>query len=408
MFLRKIFDNDRIVRANIDVLVLGNRAVGKTSLLATMLYKMDEQLRPNGITFEPADGETDKKLKEATSQMKQMFIGEGGAKVGLGIDGTAGFEDYNFQLRFADDSNEKKKELSSFKLIFHDHEGSVLAEGEKGGWQYPQLRERFVRSRVIYVLVEAPYLMEFSKRDEIAEISAKKEILKLFQELGEDCGEKLITVVPTKCEYYLRNNHTAELIDKLQREFKDLIDCVSQINKAGAGKRIRLYVTPVQTVGGLEFSKMEYQEGVGAVPKFRRTMPNSRFDPKQTDLLLLFCMEYLLDCFFGEVAKSISVSNMKTTVEKMRKQDDEKKLSDSYTVWEGLTQNSTDKEKQKTLFRDMLYFFFTEYKDRESVIKSICENETVQKCQKIYSSKRKIDDEFSKQFKQYFTEIYVQ
>ena len=408
MFLKKIFDSDRIVRADIDVLILGNRAVGKTSLLATMLYKMNEKLRPNGITFESADEETDRKLKESISKIEQMFLVEDSVGVGVGIDGTDRFEDYNFQLKFIDDSNEVKKELSSFKLIFHDHEGSVLAEGEKGGWQYQQLHEKFMQSQIIYVLVEAPYLMELSKRDEIAEISAKKEILKLFQELGENCGEKLIVVVPTKCEYYLRNNRITELLDKLQREFKDLIDYISQINKSGNRKRIRLYVTPIQTVGGLEFARMKYIDGVGSVPDFRRTMPNSRFNPKQTDLLLLFCMEYLLDCFFDEAANGVSIKNMKTTVEKMRKQDDEKKLSDCYTIWDELIQKGSDQEKQKKLFRDMLYSFFQEYNDRESVIKGISENETVQKCQKLYSSKRKIEDGFSKQFEQYFTEIYVQ
>lgn len=407
MFLGKLFHSDRIVRANIDVLILGNRAVGKTSLLATMLYKMNEQLRPNGITFESADEETDRKLKESITKIEQMFLAEDSVGVGAGIDGTDRFEDYSFQLSFMDDSDETKKELSSFKLIFHDHEGSVLADGDKGGWQYQQLREKFVQSRVIYVLVEAPYLMELSKRDEIAEISAKREILKLFQELGDDCGEKLIVVVPTKCEYYLRNNRRAELNDKLQREFKDLIDYVSRINKAGDRQKIRLYVTPVQTVGGLEFARMKYIEGVGSVPDFRRTMPNSGFDPRHTDLLLLFCMEYLLDCFFDEAAKSVSVRDMKATVEKMRRQDDENKLGDSYIVWDELKQNGVDKKKQKALFRNMLYYFFQEYNDKESVIKSICGDETVQKCQKLYFSKRKIDDGFSKQFEQHFAEIYV-
>ena len=152
---------------------------------------------------------------------------------------------------------------------------------------------------------------------------------------------------------------------------------------------------------------MKYIEGVGSVPDFRRTMPNSRFDPKQTDLLLLFCMEYLLGCFFDEAAKGVSFKNMKTTVEKIRKQDDEEKLSDCYNTWDALIQKGTDQEKQKKLFRDILYSFFVEYNDRESVIKSISEHETVQKCQMLYSCKRKIDDGFSKQFKQYFTEIYV-
>lgn len=292
MFFQK---KNPVGKKDIHVLVLGNRGTGKTSLLATTLYK-NEMLRSIGIDF-TADEDTGQLLKKSIDGIENMFNMEDNIKVGGGIEGTDDFQNFRFQLKFTDESWNEKTE---FNIIFHDYAGSILADGEKDK-RYKKLRDYFLESQIVFILIDTPYLMETTGKT-AGEHSAKDQILALFQEAGAVSDGKMVAIVPTKCEYYLRNDQIVEVEDKIRREFKQLLLCIKQSNQAeGEGKnkskdaeKYKLYITPVQTVGGLEFCKMDNEKGE-LVAKFRRTRPGSHFEPKNTDLLLLLCLKYVFE-----------------------------------------------------------------------------------------------------------------
>lgn len=411
MFWRKMHKGiKKHMMTEIDILVLGNRGSGKTSLLATTLYNMNESLQSNGIIFEPADEETDKRLKNSISEIENMFTSKGSMEVGEGIAGTDGFIDYGFRMAFTDDSWNVE---SDFSIRFHDYAGSILANGDKDK-QYEELKKWFLKSQIVYILIDTPYLME-STRKTIAEYSAKDEILRLFQKAGDEGADKLIAIVPTKCEYYLRNGRATDVRDRIRAEFNEILSYIGQINKKENREKYKLYITPVQTVGGLEFSRMENREG-RQVASFRRTKPNSKFQPVNTDLLLLFCMDYLFDCMFLWTAVQVKPKIRKNAVESLSELDEEKILGRYMEEYVKCISNrdkrkeiETETEKEAgEIFKNALYAFFSEYDKRESIIEKICKAyEDVHNCYIIFKSKKKLEDNFRNQFQQHFTQIYL-
>lgn len=383
---------------NIDILVLGNKGAGKTSLLAAMLYKKDK-LEKYGIKFMPEDEETDKRLKQSISEMENMVTSEGDVKVGQGISGTDDFVDYNFSLEFTDQSN------CCFNIIFHDYEGGILTKGE--GKEYDKLKDVFLKSQVVFILIDTPYLME-STRKGFREQSAKDEILTLLQRLGGDYGKKLIAIVPAKCEYYLHNDRAFDVINQVRIEFDEILKCIDNLNNGDDEEKYKLYITPVQTTGGIEFSKMENEK-----PLWRRTKPGSKFEPQNTDVLLLFCMNYLFDLFFRSSIERITLKNRKSVMEKLKSIDNTNKTKDYYEQYNKLIAQKKEKNKSKNeiekesenILKEALYAFFEKY-DEETKIEKVCDiDQNVKKCHMIYCGKKEIIKNCGTSFKQHFTKI---
>ncbi len=403
MWFRK---KNKPVNMDVEILVLGNRGAGKTSLLATTLNEMDK-LDSSGIDFKPADEKTKALLKKSIDGIESMFNSKGRIEVGEGIEGTDGFQDFRFQLKFTDRS---WNEASKFNLIFHDYAGGILAGGDKDK-QYARLKEYFLRSQIVYILIDTPYLME-AKRKTIGEYSAKDEILALFddEETTAKSADRMVVIVPTKCEYYLQRDRFSDIEDRIQREFKELF----QLNKAGDKETYKLYITPVQTVGGLEFCRMEDKNGRQAAT-YRRTKPGSQFKPENTDLLLVFCLDYLLGNFFEQMVTQIKSSKRSKIIKSLEKSDDKRELAPRIDEYKDIadknrknrTKNTKRQaEKQQTdIFKQMMRVFFSEYGERESIIDKICgQYAEINDCYILYMEQKELRDMYGKRFKQHFTE----
>lgn len=398
MWFRK---KNKPVETDIEVLVLGNRGAGKTSLLATTLNETD-RLELNGIDFKPADENTKALLKKSIDGIENMFKSKGRIEVGEGIEGTDGFQDFSFQLKFTDKS---WNEASRFNIIFHDYAGGILAGGDKDK-RYKKLKEYFLRAQIVYILVDTPYLME-AKRKTIGEYSAKDEILALFDDREENAVsvDKMVVIVPTKCEYYLQRDRFSDIEERIQKEFKELF----QLNKAGEREKYKLCITPVQTVGGLEFCKMEDRDGRQAAT-YRRTKPGSQFKPENTDLLLVFCLEYLLGNFFEQMVTQIKPSKRNKIIKSIEKSDDRRELAlyiDEYneTVAKNKKSGNKNSKEQADIFRRMMRSFFSVYGERETIINRICgQYAEIRDCYIIDMQQKELRDKYGKRFKQYFTE----
>lgn len=403
MFWKKVFGSiNKNTVTDIDILVLGNRGSGKTSLLAATLYNMNELLQSNGIIFEATDEETSSRLDNSISEIENMFTSKGIVEVGEGIAGTDGFIDYNFRLTFTDES---WNTASGFNIKFHDYAGSILANGDKDK-QYEILKEWFLKSQIIYILIDMPYFMEATRKT-IVEYSAMDEILALFQRAGADSADKMIAIVPTKCEYYLRNSRILDITNCIRTEFKEIMSHIGKLNKAEGREKYKLYITPVQTVGGLEFSKMENREGK-QVALFRRTKPNSQFKPVNTDLLLLFCMDYLFECFFKQMAAQVTPKTRTAIMTALSEEDDENVLSSYIEEYRNYIAVKKNNDEAGEIFEKSLYMFFSEYGKREIKMKTICEPYgDVHNCYIIFNSKKKLEDNFGKRFRQQFTQLYL-
>lgn len=381
------------VNNDIEILVLGRRGVGKTSLLATMLYKINEIADANLV---PLDERTKSDIDSAINGMKAMFSSENDIGVETGIGGDAAFVDYNFKLSFVGKSLNKENG-NSFKIIFHDHPGGVLLGNDD--YSFRKLREDFLRSRVILVLYDAPVLMSIDKTEQASQI-IKDNIISLFNGLQEDSKSKLTVLVPTKSEYYIRRNLIEDVNSSLKREFKELYNKLMTLNAEKKDELFKLYIAPVQTVGGLEFSRIESTESEDVHIYYRRTAPGSEFCPQQTDLLLMFCLKYVMKSLFYESVnsltereKNIFIKNLKTEF-KVR---DDKLLKTKLDEWE----EDPTLEQFAMLFK----YFIGEYSDKETVVNRVCRTNAIYQCRRLFDSALSIDKDYGRNFKNSFVEV---
>lgn len=379
----------------VDVLVLGVRGAGKTSLLATMLYDGNGLLKKKGLEFKAADRGTQTRLDKTIDEMKAMVQSGGELEIGEGLEGTEGLPDFNFQLKFVDGS---WGETPDFHITFHDYQGGILTDGAQNK-DYRKLEENFLKSQIVYILVDTPYLMNGDERLKKAYL-AQDEIRKLFRDRGEESGDKLIAFVPTKCEFYLRRNEIDGVKARIEEEFRDLFEEIHRLNEKK--KKYYVYFTPVKTIGGVEFTKIKTR-GDEQVAGFRRTEPGSLFEPENTDLLLLFCLKYLFGIFFKQMAAQIKPKQMDKIKQEIEEIDKGKgKFNSDITKYN----QCKDSEQRQEVFGQLLRKFFSEYSDCDTILQKMFENyKETGKCYIVDIGEKKLEENFETMFRKYFIEF---
>lgn len=375
----------------VDVLVLGVRGAGKTSLLATMLYDRNDLLKNKGLKF-TADDDTKTRLKNAIDKMRDMVESGGELAIGEGLAGTVGLSDFNFQLKFEGNS---WGETPDFRIAFHDYQGGILT-GDTKDKDYEKLAENFLKSQIVFILVDTPYLMEGDESLKKMYL-AQDRILELFNDKGENSGDKMIAFVPTKCEFYLRRNKGGEVKARIEKEFRDLFEKIRELN--GKKKKYEVYFTPVQTIGGVEFTEI-IEDEKGKRADFWRTKPGSQFKPENTDLLFLFCLKYLFGIFFQQSAAQITLRQMDPIKEKIEEMDEKSRKLDSDI--EEYNKCKIEGQK-KEIFGRLLRKFFSEYRNDRRILESVFDKDgKTKQCYIVDCGGKKLEEDFETEFRKNF------
>lgn len=236
-----------------NVLMLGGRRAGKSTILAsilaslkntpgkicTILDKTDYPLlveTRNGIEALPP-------LEEKQNEVK-AYIKKRNANSVFTVDMTPGIAKASYVLEVSSDN-------AVIELEFVDVPGEWMGAKHSG---YGELAKRVESSDVFVIAIDTPFLM--NEEDEDGAINKAynrvEEITQLMARMRVDneADRKQIILCPVKCEKWVRDHKTDELIGRVLTAYRDLI------NRWVMVPGVTIQIMPIQTVGGIESARL--------------------------------------------------------------------------------------------------------------------------------------------------------
>jgi len=233
------------------IVMVGPRGVGKTSLLAAMYGELKAELKKAGCSFMMEAGPTDRAINERLRELKRVASGSG-AKIqtGEGIDATAQEETFTFHLDVGD-GGEPEATLEFIDL--------------PGGWytatgDYKRADQVLANSHVSFLAVDATALMEsptkvnqdLGKYHE--DINAPDYIQNAYERVKlKDSHTVVLTLI--RAETYIKKGKLPALIRKTQQAYSGLAEILNR-------KGVSLIGCYVETVGSLYFNAFTERDGV--------------------------------------------------------------------------------------------------------------------------------------------------
>lgn len=260
---------------DLNMCMLGARGVGKTSVMTAIF---DDTRSSNGLArtklVMSAKSETRDYLEQKKDELQSVFDD----KVELtnaGIAPSSAANEFNFEIGLWG-----KKPCIDFTVT--DFPGEFI----KNNTSF--VNEVIKKSSAIFIAIDTPYLMEENGRynEEKNQVSL---IYNFLKENIDEVKEKLILLVPLKCEVYFHSGRMDEVNKKVRKTYQNVIELFD--NKSN----VVIAITPILTMGDVIFDRFEYKDGFHVAHyKFRTN--NAEFTP-------MFCVQpiyYLLSFVIGQ------------------------------------------------------------------------------------------------------------
>ena len=232
---------------SINVMMVGGRRCGKTSVLASMKKCFEKALRGTPLELVCGNDEMLDTIEKKQQEMKQYFSLKGKNKVFIPSEGeTSELSYYPFSIGIKD----KRARIC---VNFVDYPGEWL-KTEKG-----KVKQELQKSRILLVAIDTPHLIEAdgTYNDPHNRCWLVSELVKEAKFADASQGAGLILFVPLKCERYYNEGRMDEVNAKVQKAYEGMIDYIKQPGVDGKKSRITMAVTPILTLGGAEFNRFE-------------------------------------------------------------------------------------------------------------------------------------------------------
>lgn len=287
----------------INILMLGGRRCGKTTVLSSMCREIEKILAGTGMSLTVASEQTRMELERAAVNIQQNIQKFATPLTRIEIDDnpTSASKSYSFTL-----SVERGGKIPFF---IHDIPGEWLTDPqhEEG------LRTLIRQCQVILIAIDTPYL--FAKMTENGygryheEYNKPMEIANFFKNSLslEEIRERMVLFVPLKCERYYNLEHSSrlnifnreymsELVDAIMAGYRDLLQYLRSPELAGS---CTLAVTPILSAGGIDFVRFRRDAQTGRMvalyqePEF---LPENRqgYHPQFCEQPMLYALAYIL------------------------------------------------------------------------------------------------------------------
>ncbi len=263
---------------DITMMMLGPRAVGKTTMLALMYKGLGGVNLNTHFEFE-TEYETVQELNEAYLKLTEVLEQPVFTKHERLLRGDVGLIERKFAVNFKG----KKK----FGFVFCDHAGGLLTD--KGTPGLEEFRQRLQRAIVVVNALDGAALVEGSKLFSDS-VNRPMLIRELLQKALDDKQEHLVLFVITKCETWLKDPDGRVKMEKaFEERYAEVINVITNNHR----NNVVGVLMPVQTLGCVEFSKVSHYGKTDEEIEFIRK-PNRPFQPEGVEQPLRYALAFAL------------------------------------------------------------------------------------------------------------------
>lgn len=258
-----------------EVVMIGNTAVGKTSMLSALSNELDEYNTGN-ISLEPTTHEF-KILQEQWNEMTEQVESQAPfTTLSTGIGGAlVDFVEHKFDFK-VDGSKQAT-------VLFTDTRGGMTGDLDE------KLVARVNNAFGVFCVVDASVLMECpaSKNDRYNCPKFVKKLLKEVYSDGDDKQPRFVAFVLTKCEKYMATKKGQnELSEAFHRVYDNIPDMLNKVDVPP-----NVYALAIQTMTCVSFLKLNDATGL---PEFR-VLPKKELQTKDCAYPLVILLKELID-----------------------------------------------------------------------------------------------------------------
>lgn len=298
--------------------MLGPRAVGKTSVMASIFSDTKEEIAGTKLYFRPqasCAGILNKKKLQLMNIINKREKLTDRPNTGA-IGATSEITSFDFELGM-------KGRSKTIDISIKDYPGEYLDSR-------PEEVSRFIaESHIVMIAIDTPYLMEEGGIYN-EEKNEAGHIVSFFKDNTDSLENKLILLVPLKCERYFHDKRIDEVSCRVVSAYSELISFCKDKNIACA-------ITPIQTLGDVEFDTFVDNNisfsNLKKLSTYRFCSDKPEYKPMFCVQPLYYLLTYVANFYEWSKAQPKSfIDRLKDSVTSFLKDDDEflheiKKLS---------------------------------------------------------------------------------
>lgn len=286
--------NKKGIDFDIQVMMLGARRVGKTSILASMINRFNAVTQDTNLSLSKVSGA--KAVDESLNSMKGYFNGKHRVNepiLNLDTASTQGFDRFDLKLEIVG-----KKNIKPRKIRFLDCAGEWITKYEN----QEKIGDEIEKSSVIVIAIDSVLLME--KNGKYNAQNCMEQVTNFIKSRmrPDDVfnSHKMVLFVPLKCEKYFHQNQDTmsiyygkrmkELNTRIKEEYSDLLGFLMKPNNKSY---FTVAILPILTLGGIEFDEFLSSDRVITTNniQYRFCEPNI-FEPRYCEQPLLYSLMF--------------------------------------------------------------------------------------------------------------------
>lgn len=287
---------EKIMEPDIQIMMLGARRVGKTSILASIINEFNEVTKSTNLSLSKEGGA--KAIDDALNTMKGYFLNSHKLYEPLTIDSNAtrGFDKFDLRLDIVGKKNVKPR-----RIRFLDCAGEWINNYKNK----EEIQEQIEKSSIIIIAIDSVLLMEKDGKFQFQNCAENVTNFIKQNMIPDDRlnKHKMILFIPLKCEKYFYQNKDEQskyfgtrmdsLCSRVKEEYSDLFGFLSKPQNKPI---FTVAILPILSLGGIEF--FEFTDAAERTKEITSEMiqycycePN-KFAPKNCAQPLLYALMF--------------------------------------------------------------------------------------------------------------------